>query len=435
MNAVTAFKKTVIDNTKVGDPKKNVSALDEYFLFPIKSCKIDDNKITKAPYNTAKWKQKYDNGYDKDIFTKDGKMLPTEPYVKKKEKDFKSQLRYRNMVIYKKGGEDFFEIFQRLSLIRTFKSDGNIIVDDIIDFAKKLINVGKGIQLLQKYGYIHGDIKDTNIIEIDGKLKLIDLTDLRDISETRDSKSMPFAFGYYAWPSISFYTIFFDEKYEKTMFSGEENKKTLDSILENKEELLYHLIQYYDKNYEYYYGNLKQYLYDPFMVTKNNGFVQDEFDRIREIAKKLYLQKMLGMFGSDEKKLEESFSDDNEYIKFIGEIMGLNGDNTDNAHDIKKVEKLLSQINYYSDIFKDFSTIEEFKMDLFKRIDVYSFGILILGILRLFVVRYNDQVIPVNIRRLMIILYEIAYVCCYQDDVVSNIDAIIPRYDAILKEF
>jgi len=369
----------------------DLELLRNYAVLPTKLCRLNTSKTMKEPYITSEWMSNSKGEYNEKIFN-EKTFLPSSF---KKYEDGNSLPTYRTLVISDKGGENLFKIFKKIDSTENF-----------ISCLRNLYNVGKGIQLLQNNSLIHGDIKSGNCIEHNDTFKLIDMADVRSIEETDDPRAMPIAFGYYTWPTTSVYTMFFDEM-----------EPDFNQIEMKKEYLIQNFKQQQNYNANMYKKYLKESLHYPFEINKNNGFDDGEIARANEIRKILISQKTFGITNV-------AIYNDRTFDKFLRCLFGFNEN--------EKYDDFLINFNeVFSD--KNFSSVKELKMDLFKRIDVYSFGILILECILGYLDFIKNDEIDENARKLIIEFYEIVYQCCYQEKKVAIINDIIQKYETALK--
>jgi hypothetical protein len=102
---------------------------------------------------------------------------------------------------------------------------------------------------------------------------------------------------------------------------------------------------------------------------------------------------------------------------------------------LNNIDVLRSIIQKFNKMFiSEFKDIAEFKLDLFKRIDIYSFGIIILQCIEKFLksdysirLRNNE-----DFCKKMIELYRIVGQCCDQKERVADINEIIDGYSAVV---
>jgi len=358
--------------------EEDLTELKKYSVLPKKQCDLNVSYVDRPPYRRMDWRMT------------DGNIGAEEIFISERSE----RNGYNKMVIFDKGGEELGKIFSKIKSEKSFK-----------DCLIKLISIGKGIQILQNAGFIHGDIKDSNSIEENGTFKLIDMADVREISTSNDSKAMPTAFGYYTWPSISSYTLFFDKRTPRTPADINMTPRILGNLY--KEQKQYNEVMY--KDY------ITSYLIFPFQIKTVNGFTMTQLMEINKLVKDLYLQKALGAT-----KKPISIDSYNEFVQKLSDPSIADNDVSD-------------FLDKYNTIFQGFATVSEAKMDLFKRIDIYSFGMLILLCVGSYLKHKNKSLIDEEIRELMMKLYAFVYKCCNQTERVVDINEIIDEYQSIVK--
>ena len=356
-----------------------LTELKKYSVLPKKQCNLNINTLKRHPYKTADWRRgsRGETGAE-EIFSNDESR----------------RTEYNKLVIFDKGGDDLGIIFSKINSEQMFK-----------DCLTKIISLGKGIQILQNAGFIHGDIKEINTIEENGTFKLIDMADVREISTTKDSKAMPTAFGYYTWPSISSYAFFFDNKTPRTP-----------ADINMTPKLLGYLYKEYDEyNESMYKTYLRAYLTAPFKIRTANGFTAEQVETTDRLLLDLYLQKTCGA-------TKEGINTPESYEQFVQKLS--NPAIADNG--------VPAFLDKYNRIFQSFGTVGEAKDDLFKRIDIYSFGMIILFCVGSYLKYKRTSVIDEEYRDLMMKLYNFVYKCCNQTERVADINELIAEYQGIL---
>lgn len=345
--------------------------LEKYAIIPKKICDIDRNSLEEIPYNTEEWKQNKYGEYNSSVLN-DIVDVPTKiPVTDEDDKIIGYMQAYNKLIISDEGGDDLYEIIKKIQTYNDFKS-----------FLQKLTSIGKGIQLLQNNGLIHGDIKVENCIEHEDTFKIIDLSDVRNIETTRNSAAMPIAFCYNIWPITAFYTYLF---HEGVVF---ENMNDINMIITEEQ------IQ---ENY-----------------TKRQVFNDDAI-------------KFLFKFFSNAFKID-GVGYTPRQIEIIAKIR-----NALQSQKIVKYDQLKRIIIDFNEIFtRTFNDIGEFKMDLFKRIDIYSFGIMILYCIRQYLNSARNPTRSASVNEKIVKLYEIVFVCCYQKERVADINIIIDYYKGIV---
>ena len=374
----------VLNRLKEKMTEHEIDELKKYCLLPSKICDVDYESTKQFPYNSRAWRKDKNGGYGENpvIFNSEIGL----PFYSDE---------YQKMVIYEKGGNPLNLVFESIDNKEKF-----------LDCLNKLVYVGKGIQILQAHGFIHGDIKDKNCIEKDGKFMIIDMADVRRIDTTTNSKEMPYAFGYFTWPSISCYTYFFDDNVPKINDINMTNA-TLLKLYKNQQKY----------NETMYTKFVKKYLFDPFNIDMNNGFEQKEIEYAMDLSELLMKQKTFDIsslpFGSENLQ---------DFVSYLAGNYSLGQNST---LFLKNMNNIFSRNN--------FGTIAELKLDLFKRIDIYSFGILILECIGKFIKNIHYQtVIDEMTRKKIMTLYDLVITCCYQGEHVADINDIMKRYIEIV---
>jgi serine/threonine protein kinase len=347
-----------------------------YAIIPERICNLNRASLIEPPYNTDEWKKNKINEYYYSILNEDIPGIPRTIKIINDQKQIIDIPAYNKLIISDKGGDNLYKIIEK---IRTY--------DQFKNFLQKLTSIGKGIQLLQNNGLIHGDIKDKNCLEHNGRFKIIDLSDIREISTTTDPAAIPTAFGYHIWPITAFYTYLFDEGVIFNKIADINKIITLDQIKKNYSEGNYN-------NYNAHGIYYSKILFNSAFRTDNIGYTKEQLDTIEEIKDSLIDQKILN-----------------------------------------NIDVLRSIIQKFNKMFiSEFKDIAEFKLDLFKRIDIYSFGIIILQCIEKFLksdysirLRNNE-----DFCKKMIELYRIVGQCCDQKERVADINEIIDGYSAVV---
>ena len=344
----------------------------KYAIIPERICNLNRGSLINPPYNTDEWKKNKKGNYNSTFLNENIKNVPTEiPVIGKDGKIINYKSGYNKLIISDEGGDDLYEIIKNIKNYQDFKS-----------FLHKLTTIGKGILILQNNDLIHGDIKVENCIEHEDTFKIIDLSDVRKIRTTKDPAAMPTAFGYHIWPITAFYTYLFEKKVVFNNINDIDAIITVEQIIEN-----------YNKRKEYNDDSInyvKSLFYFAFNVSDVVGYTVEQKKKIAYFKMHLIGQK-----------------------------------------DTVKYEQLERIIIHFNKIFTStFNDIGEFKMDLFKRIDIYSFGIMILYCIRQYLI-LSDEMDDIK-RENIIKLYEIVFDCCYQKERVANIDKIISNYEILV---
>lgn len=380
---------TAVEHLKNIISEEDLLELHKYCVFPIRQCIVKENILRNAPYNSEMWRKNKKNEYNSRILNRDGGLNG-----------------YEDMITYAQGGDNLEEIFNEISN-----------ENDCIVCLTKLLSILKGIQILQKYNIIHGDLKSPNCIEIDNTFKMIDMAEAKEILSSNNSNNLPTAFGYYTLPSISVYTVFFDDKQMNELNVEPDQKFKIDqSILKR----LY--IIHKNFNDSQFYTTINSELRECFRDI-DIGFDQDTLTKIRDIGNELISQKTFGIIDS----IENDYDEFNDMLKIIRHIH-------DNGMDNSKIGSMNAFFAKFNTIFTSFESEEEMKLDLFKRIDIYSFGIMVLYVIKQYIVLIRKSK-SVTYAKLDYIreLYIFVNICCNQREHVVNINELVILYDGILK--
>jgi hypothetical protein len=377
---------------------KNVKNIDNYFILPLKKCKVDVTYARDYPdtYNNL-WRAK-------PIVDKDNKrkyaLLPIEN---------------KKMLLFDKADNDLDRIF-----IKSYKNINNFNIFHINN--KKIFNIAKGIQILQNNDLIHNDLKTVNCVEHDGKFKMIDLADIRDINTTTDMKHMTDCFTYFIWPSTVAYSHFFTQ-------SGSPIKMTIEILKSN-----------YNENDEFNNNQfkimMKRYIYDSFTwFTLNDE--PEMLKNINEYLNKLIYQKTFGIIENASTMNTDILSKELAKITTFFNI-DYYPPKSDYSEDDDNI--MTAKVNNYLQEFD--KIIEKIgKKGLLKRVDIYSFGIIILNnimilsdyLKEIYKTKLNISKSP--IKYYLYKLYQIVFYCCYQTENNPDIDLIVHYYETIMAIF
>jgi len=350
---------------------KGLEELKQYAIIPKKICNVNRGSLMESPYSDDAWMINYKkNEYSRKIFNPTRRTLPPNKYNK--------------IIISDEGGNDLYEIIENITSY-----------DDFKNFLQKLTSVGKAIQLLQNKGLIHGDIKHRNCLEHDNTFKLIDLSDVRKIHSTNEAAAMPTAFCYIIWPITAFYTYLFEKG---VVFNKMEDIKTIITYDKIKENFI---VGNQDNNFNQAHIISSYRLFNNAFSNRITGCTQEQLEIIKNIKKSLIDQKI-------------------PFLKYDGKL------------DIGVLRSIILELNEM--FISEFKDIAEFKLDLFRRIDIYSFGIIILQCIEKFL-KSDDSIRLRNNEEFckkMIELYGIVYQCCDQKERVADINEIIDVYTAVV---
>jgi len=384
----------------------DIDDMSQYFILPIKMCQINREALGPAPYNPPyndpAWRRSSQNGLKRN-----DKILNLTTNLPDN---------WNTMVVSKLGRSDIAAIITN--------SDLNPIDDiNLFDNLTKLQNVVIGVQKIQERGFIHGDLKAINIIAIDGTFKIGDNSDLRSIADNKtEMLNMPEAFEYYVWPSIVIYSEFFIPRKAYNINYPQIGNNTPYLAINEYDVYWIEPKDIYDGLYSEQesfndfsiHNRMDEYLVEPFEITLNIGFTQVQVDNTINNMKILVGQKLLNYTSN--------FSTYDDASTFKDAL-----NNNDPG--------IRAYLNSFNQIMQRFPDMASQKMDLLKRVDIYSLGLVILTCVGEYIKykkKYVEQVLKPDV---IIELYDLVYLCCNQAvDNCPDIQAIAAEYDRILTE-
>jgi hypothetical protein len=362
-------KESIIKEVEVSLLLKSIENIEDYIILVKDGCRMNPKYQfdEKNLYNN-RWRM-----YDKKIL----------------------DINNKTMALYKKGINDLEIELKKNVDFRSFQKNNN-----------KLLNIAKGIQILQQNNLIHNDIKPVNCIVHDNTFKLIDITDIRDITTTNDMKLMPFNFAYFTWPSIALYTSLYMEDEPLTEITSDSLRKLYMKGNHNR---------YNDNQYIEY---MKLHLYKPFFGFTMDGAISE---KINIYVKKLVYQKTFGTFNN---------VNDSNYQQLIKKFI----DFVYNKHP----EQEIVNIEVENFLYQQKKIIDKIgKEGLLKRIDIYSFGIIILssiyGLNQNMKNRENMNISTTIFQYYLYGLYRLVFYCCYQTENNPDINYIVDYFDTLNK--
>ena len=364
--------------------------LRNYAILPTGSCVVDCDKIGTAPY-------------DETYGFNPAQCIPEETKVMK----------------YPKGGESYATFLRNKDNLDTF--------DKFIHAIKMVENIGKGIQLLQNNGLIHSDIKSLNMVVSGDTLKLIDMADVQKIESVSniDLFTVPTAFMYYVYPPIAPWLGYYNGVLGSDRSNPVPSDKPYNVSQEKLIQLYNHQIEFNRQSINNKFGRL----FDNVVKMRRNIFNIDDdaFTLYEEYTKHLlrvlYAQKLLRTaykVRTSNKQLNKLIVKNNTPRLFEQQLL-----KRDNPELEAGLAFFNGVIGYNHSIFGgDESKVKE---NLYKRVDVYAFGILILETLRYFTIYAKDNTINKSKLPFMKELYEIAFTCCYQDIETPDINVLMDQ--------
>ena len=365
--------------------------INEYAVLPIKECNINVGEIKKySVYTDKEWSSYKGKDLSGILFKRD--QYAPEPW----------------QVVYPQAEGDLNKETSMLTNFELYK-----------EFITKLLNICKGVQFLQNHYLIHGDLKLGNTVSIDGTYKLIDMAEVNNMKTmTIMPNLMSYSYEYFTWPSIVAWTSYYDRDVKGEIEEEDEYRR------ENDEPLLYN--EFYNEDGEkemtnkglvYLYHNSSDFnsdsiqRYIPFLNVINTtgilGLTDDDAAMINKINFKIMGEKLFNY-----PKFTEKYHDDDRFLEAL------------------KAPKTLPLIETYNTWINSFDSDEEAKIDLLKRVDIYSLGIMIITSINRYFGR--SRTLRSNEREFIMKLVDIAGECCIQNERTADINAITSKWEALV---
>jgi len=375
---------------------KDLDEFEKYAIIPKKMCILNKDSLKKTPYNTEEWMKDKEDSYNKDIFMFLHEIHDYHNYTSRKifktPRDYNDK--YNFIITSDKGGDNLNKLFASVDSDFIFKY-----------FLKEIISIVKGIKIMHSKGFIHSDLKSSNCIAHQYTFKIIDLAGNENI-ETIKKVGKYSDFGYLYWPHTVVYTDFFKNP----------DVKLEDIVMTNG--LLSEKFNKYDDRNISNYTKFPNYLESSFDIDREYGFTEEEIKKVNKIKEDLYFQKTFNI------TYPYVYSDKENIKKRIIQTLRNPNSNPNYHHS--------NFLKDFNTIFQNFENIESLKMDIFKRIDIYGIGTIIMECIYSYLRYTKKKDIDKDIREIIIKLYEIIYDCCYQGKRVANIDEIIEKYEKIV---
>jgi serine/threonine protein kinase len=347
--------------------------IDDYFIIPFDRC-IVKKEYMKPPYSEDEWRSN----------VKINEMLG------------------KTMLLSEKAMGTIEEFFQ---------NNPNNMVRNI----SILLNIAKGIQLLQKHNLIHNDIKPSNCVIHNKTGKIIDLADVRNMEDSNDMLGMPYDFFYFTWPSIVVYTYLYDN-----------DKNTTEINI----DVLRRLYNYEDngENFERIH-ELKIFISSPFEKTfdEKNFKSIDPNKQIKDYKEELIKQKTFGIINDFE-------TNENDYKPYAHRTQVLREFFQDKDEDDDEYNNYKKKTEYNVNIYlqKYNSIVENGKVDLLKRCDIYSFGIMLLRMIYWHNWHNIKSHYNKNGELFLFKLYQVAFYCCNQTETCPDINLIVKYLELLI---
>ena len=354
-----------------GPDYKNI--LEPYVILPSKICDTNTRELDRRHrYREPKWSEYYGQDLYESYFGRER----DEPAYKQ--------------IIYPKANNSVQEPTESIKKI-----------DDLVTHFRKLYNVCKGIELLQTNGMVHGDLKFTNVVEVDDVYKIIDMADVESIDKYEDIVKFLQTYEYFTWPTIVAWLIYIGNKYNS---NPELRNYSTDGKYEINNAVL---LKAYDSAVGFNDSNLVNLTGLTTVIQKYEGRFDEEIDAlISEFNDIMISQKVFTPVSIREEIGRLSFP---EFMKLLKKEL------RENLNSGKEPEV----VTLYNEIVRSFSTIDEIREDLLKRVDIYSLGIMIIQGIN----HYLMENVELDYEKQLIIkaMVGIAKMCCVQNERVVDI--------------
>jgi serine/threonine protein kinase len=281
---------------------------------------------------------------------------------------------------------------------------------DYRNYIKKSFNILEGIKYLLNNNFVHLDLKNTNMISIDKKFKIIDLTEVHYLNDSYKNDLPVGNMLYIVWPFTHLFTLFFINNNQPKIHLN--TRIFLNQYSSFKKQNLICL------------ESLKDYFTKGFDITSEMGFTEEEINKVKNIQKNLLLQKLYKdpeiLNDSEKEQVFDFFENKNLELSFFNEEFMLNA-----------TRSLVKKFNTY---FNNITDDQLLKEDLFKRTDIYSFGIFILVSLTHFLKTVKLYKIDLNSfeRNFILELYNFINLSCYQSAKCIDINLIFQEFKKII---
>jgi hypothetical protein len=402
-------------------PPDDLEQFKQLAMLPIKICDMNDEAMRLPPYSTNEWKGE-----------------PTRHQSSK-------------IVIYKKGVSDAGIYLQDLT--------EEVSIDNFADMIYGFKDILTSIQLLQKNNLCHGDIKEMNIIHYvqpdteESLLKLSDNSDIRSIIPLqKDLDFFTTNYLYFARPSIMCYAELWNRSRRRHYL----HQINLDRQFTTTElQTLLHRTERFNTRSFYYtaynlrhgtnfntkrgFNRMKSDIYatmaidlfnqQTFNVLKIHPFSTpieydlrqdlDFHNLIKDPARRVHIENSLFITNQYFQRIKDTEKQIHGRVKQAYYNKYYNNDGIEDAG-IDGMDDMNKQI----------------KLDLFKRMDIYSFGMMMFALLvnyRIGISTAGIHEIDEKSARIVDQLIHLAYLCCKQTSVCVDINIIMTAFDAIIR--
>ena len=349
----------------------NLERFNKYFNIPKRKCAMDVAQIIKPPFYT-------------DEYLKH----PAESTIHRVP-DTGEQ------VIYNKALKNLNEVFNSVDTVKKV----------FINLAR-LFNVGYGIKILHDNDMHHGDIKSLNAMAFqEDKIvfKIIDNSEIQKISEIRNSFNIYGAL-YFAGAPTTPWKIFFNE-FNNPHIGLKQVKKQIFMDKSNLAELIKKNKKFNERSITYFIKIMKT------LPLTDKLFNASELYYLKDNIDKLFTEKTYGYNG-----VKDGVFDINTLIA-----------------NITKGPNNLEQI--ISIDLRKMGSDEEIKNSLFKRVDIYGFGLIIYELVAKFFNNYlrkhsgNPKPIDIDLKAILLKMPGIAFDCMSYEVYPRNINNILSKYE------
>lgn len=257
--------------------------------------------------------------------------------------------------------------------------------DNLTIFIVGLGNILDGIRVLQANDFIHGDIKSANCVYIDRTFKLIDLDTVLHIPEIHNAPNYFEQYDYFVQPPIvRYYEVIFRSfaSYDELIIGIKHRTQTTKLSGQNV-----------------YFKYKKHFIEQAFNVSVTDTDIFDQGESIKELRDDIVAQ----LIGENNELL---------FIRIC------------NAYNNGGVFDMVG-----------------LRIDLFKRLDIYAFGIMLLELITVYInknmVELKANPVKINVRinrikRFLLKLYDLIRICCVQNETVVSIELVVNMFSSIV---